>query len=782
MAKENVEIILNATQSGNTKTTLDALLKQLKEINNLSTIELASNDPEVKKLKANVEAIVKEKEKENKLSQEEIQMYKLKKKELDSLNKGRSESLQLIRSYMEELKSGNKITQEQWENLDLVVKTERKRLEITQNVNKESEKNLKLVTDVEKAHFEALKINAQLKEKMGKDEYEAHLINNKISIDKEKAHFEALQINAKLREKNEKDHYEAILRNSKIETDKQKVIYEAYKMNDEFDRKKYQNQVSLEKQHFEALKMNEAFNKKIIDNNIAKEKEHYEALKKNEQINKKITDDSIAKEKEHYIAIQKNSKLDEQKEKTLKTQQQWLFQQQVALEKIGNFTGVPEAKELVKQYMLQLDTKKELTQEQQYQLVNSKSLAELNKKDALAVQALRKKDEAEISKLNKIEQGNLYELSDLRSKINKSDFADKKTFNDMLDALNKKTLDDNFKRELTSIRKLFDEELKAENAISDARAKKESAFLSSGHANIRFNPQTSAFASSETTQSELELTLRKAINNEMSKSATIAQGYINAMGKGVTISDEKMQNLRNIVAQEEIEKRTLNETLTIQQRLRREEESRARVLEDTIGKQRVMLERMSGSISGRQGEGYTRLTAEITRYQERLRSGQALNQRELNDLRLLEAQTNRNSTSLNDLQNNYLLMRASQEMLQGLKKQIQYVRELDQAVYNLGVVSKFTVSQTEDFKMQLIDMAGQFPVSAKNIAQAMDTIGRTGISFKDNFAAIDDVIRLAVSSGSKLVDTAGINCSSKISLIAGKSYQVSNTKLRQRCA
>jgi hypothetical protein len=74
-------------------------------------------------------------------------------------------------------------------------------------------------------------------------------------------------------------------------------------------------------------------------------------------------------------------------------------------------------------------------------------------------------------------------------------------------------------------------------------------------------------------------------------------------------------------------------------------------------------------------------------------------------------------------------------------------------------------------------------LSAKNIAEAMDTIGRTGISFKDNFAAIDDVIRLAVSSGSKLIDTAGIeNCSSKISLIAGKSYQVSNTKLRQRCA
>jgi hypothetical protein len=352
----------------------------------------------------------------------------------------------------------------------------------------------------------------------------------------------------------------------------------------------------------------------------------------------------------------------------------------------------------------------------------------------------------------------------------------------MLDGLTKKSLDSNFKQELTNIKKIFEEELKAENAISEARAKKESAFLSKGHANIKFNPQTSAFASSETTQSELELTLRKAINNEMSKSATIAQGYINAMGKGVIISDAKMQNLRNIVAQEEIEQKTLKETLTIQQKLKIEEENRQKVLASTIEKQKFMLDKMAIGTTGKSGDGYTKLNAEITKYQDKLKAGQTLNQRELNDLRLLEAQTKKNSTSLNDLQNNYLLLRASQGMLQGLKKQIQYVRELDQAVYNLGVVSKFTVSQTEDFKMQLIDMAGQFPVSAKNIAEAMDTIGRTGISFKDNFAAIDDVIRLAVSSGSKLVDTAGINCSSKISLIAGKSYQVSNTKLRQRCA
>ena len=176
----------------------------------------------------------------------------------------------------------------------------------------------------------------------------------------------------------------------------------------------------------------------------------------------------------------------------------------------------------------------------------------------------------------------------------------------------------------------------------------------------------------------------------------------------------------------------------------------------------------------KQVEGIKKLNTETSKHQSKLKTSRKLIESETKALKALDAQTRRNTTSVGQLAKGYVMIAGLRKTLGTMNSELNTLKDLDKAVYNLGVVSKKSASEIEDLKFQLLDMGSKFPFQAKSIAEAMDTIGRTGISFADNLESIDDAMRLAVSSGAGLNDVAGINCSSvKISLYDWKVLRAS---------
>jgi len=182
---------------------------------------------------------------------------------------------------------------------------------------------------------------------------------------------------------------------------------------------------------------------------------------------------------------------------------------------------------------------------------------------------------------------------------------------------------------------------------------------------------------------------------------------------------------------------------------------------ETLRTQELMLEKMQSKTVGK--AGYDDLTKDIEKYQAKVKKGIALTKQEVHSLKMLETQTAQNRNMMDQLANSYMLISGLRQVMRGFRKEVSYLRELDQAVYNLGVVSGITANQTEDLKFKLLDMASEFPTQATKIARAMDTIGRTGLSFADNIGTIDNVIKLAISSGSELNETAGIIAKTMVS-------------------
>lgn len=394
------------------------------------------------------------------------------------------------------------------------------------------------------------------------------------------------------------------------------------------------------------------------------------------------------------------------------------------------------------------------------------------------ITAEKVRENKEMDKLYKLESKNLYEISNLRTKINSSELSEKKSLNEMLDSLKKRALEDNFQRELKNVRALYDAELKNTLSLSQLNAKKNRDYLTSSLSGKSAQSSASAFGNLGTDRNKLELELQKSITNEWSKSSQIIQGYLKANQQGYVIKEQMWRILKKINAEEQTSNKILNEEVSIKKKLQLYDEKKAAKIQqqkditaETLKQQQQMLSMAS---IGKTGSHYDKLNAQISKYQGKVRAGIKLTNDEVRSLRLLQAQTTRTATGMAGLANTYVTIAGMRKVLDGLKKQVDYVRELDQAVYDLGVVSKKSSSEIEDLKYQLLDMGSEFPFAAQDIASAMDIIGRTGVSFDDNLASIDDAMKLAISSGGKLSDVASLTAKNMVAF-GLSSDQVSNS-------
>jgi len=187
-----------------------------------------------------------------------------------------------------------------------------------------------------------------------------------------------------------------------------------------------------------------------------------------------------------------------------------------------------------------------------------------------------------------------------------------------------------------------------------------------------------------------------------------------------------------------------------------------------------LLDMMTAKISGK--TGYEKLTNSITKYQNKLKLGKKLTKDNINSLQLLNAQMSKNGKTADittmSLQSLLMVFGRISGMVGGILNEI---GEIDESIYNLGVVSGKSAVGVEVLKRELVLAATAIPKSATDIAKSMDLVVRTGKSLQEAQELTQSSMKLAIASGKNL-------CPRKTSLIAGTSSKFLNTNSRQKCA
>ena len=509
-------------------------------------------------------------------------------------------------------------------------------------------------------------------------------------------------------------------------------------------------QYNASKKHYEALKMNQAFDAKASASKVASDKTHYLALKQNQDVDAKI----IQSEKV--------------KTQLIRDQQSWLTKQLITVEKIGNYSGYENLKKTTRNLLLQLDARKSLTKEQKTQFEIEKALLSLNKQTA-----------NESASKFKLEKNNLNSLNDIRNKVNASELSEKKKYNTLLNDLSKKSTAENFKRELSAINALFNEERKKILSLSDLNAKKNSEYLNKNLANLK--PSSFSFGGDASKDSlRINETLSKAREKGWVKSIALANKYKKLMQDQFIISDKQWSKLKRTSAFEENNIKTIQKQASIKSatsaREIKEHQTKLKLLE----KQKFLMDKMSVGIKGK--AGYDTLTTSLTRYQARVKSGIALTSKEVNSLKLLRAQTRTNTLGMGGLAKSYLLVASARRFMRSVGKEITFLAQLDQSIYNLGVVAGKTTDEIEVMKSEFLKLGSELPQSAIELSNSTDILARSGLTYSSAIETMKAGATLATASGESVASTSRINCSRKNLLIDGKAYIISYTKLRQKCA
>ena len=198
------------------------------------------------------------------------------------------------------------------------------------------------------------------------------------------------------------------------------------------------------------------------------------------------------------------------------------------------------------------------------------------------------------------------------------------------------------------------------------------------------------------------------------------------------------------------------------------------ITKQTLRDQKHLLDMMTAKISGK--TGYEKLTNSITKYQNKLKLGKKLTKDNINSLQLLNAQMSKNGKTADittmSLQSLLMVFGRISGVVGGILNEI---GEIDESIYNLGVVSGKSAVGVEVLKRELVLAATAIPKSATDIAKSMDLVVRTGKSLQEAQELTQSSMKLAIASGKNL-------CPRKTSLIAGTSSKFLNTNSRQKCA
>jgi len=171
--------------------------------------------------------------------------------------------------------------------------------------------------------------------------------------------------------------------------------------------------------------------------------------------------------------------------------------------------------------------------------------------------------------------------------------------------------------------------------------------------------------------------------------------------------------------------------------------------EAELKKQKHMLSMMEAKVSGK--SGYDKLTAGITKYQNRLKLGKIITKDEVNSLKLLNVQLSKNSKTVDRTTMSFqTLLMGARRVSQVVSGLINEIGSIDESIYNLGVVSGKSAVGVEVLKRELVLASTAIPKSATDMATSMDLVVRTGRSLQQAQELTNSSMKLAVASGEDL--------------------------------
>jgi len=125
--------------------------------------------------------------------------------------------------------------------------------------------------------------------------------------------------------------------------------------------------------------------------------------------------------------------------------------------------------------------------------------------------------------------------------------------------------------------------------------------------------------------------------------------------------------------------------------------------------------------------------------------------------------TNENSNAkkkqakeVDNLISHYMMLQTSMKTVQWVGGFVSELVKIDESMFNLGVVAGKTGSEIEEMKWQLIELSTKYPQASTDIADAIDLVARTGLSFSDSLATVQAGLILATASGESLSSIASV--------------------------
>ncbi len=133
------------------------------------------------------------------------------------------------------------------------------------------------------------------------------------------------------------------------------------------------------------------------------------------------------------------------------------------------------------------------------------------------------------------------------------------------------------------------------------------------------------------------------------------------------------------------------------------------------------------------------------------------NLKNLGNLKNVEKAMGRTTKATNATTNSFIKLGLG---MMAFRKAKQFIltdfAELEKAVFDLGIVANMSITQIEDLRRTLIKSATSSSVSAKEMAEAINSVNRTGLETEVAFKVVENATKLAVASGEKLGKVTGI--------------------------
>ena len=183
-------------------------------------------------------------------------------------------------------------------------------------------------------------------------------------------------------------------------------------------------------------------------------------------------------------------------------------------------------------------------------------------------------------------------------------------------------------------------------------------------------------------------------------------------------------------------------------------ERESKLLKTTLLSQKAMLGIMKEQASST--SGYSKITKEIEKYQQSVKNGIPLTRKQINDLQELEKTKRKNVTTTHDLASAYAALQVFRRLSRMYTQQAKTLRDIDQSMYNLGVVAGKTTNEIEKMKLEFLDLATKSTQSAIELADATDILARSGLEFESAFETMMAGAKLATASGESVADVSRI--------------------------